>query len=324
SCHGIICIHYRKSRDIGLWNPATRQCRLLPEPLSYGNLRAHKNFVGFGLDIQNKDYKVLLVTSFRQDGWSQNNPLDCVRKVQIYSLNSNSWRWLNGGNHFPTHCPNHDKGLYLHGNYFMKGMDYFYQKSSYESQHVILSFDFNKEIFRKFLAPAGADYVRLCPHLYSVGDKLACTKSQCTRDGLFFEVWVHNDYNTKEECWTQLYRFGPLSLVYPFGPFAITRNGEFGFMISLSEVIKVYNFTTGEIEDPTSCLINAKDKKEKTRIPNLMMGSTFTSTRKVSFQSINANGWLCSGRESMTQFCFLKFWHRILYRKEERLHSISS
>ncbi|KAI3834664.1 hypothetical protein MKX03_006004, partial [Papaver bracteatum] len=247
-------------RDIGLWNPATRQCRLLPKPLSYGNLRAHNNFVGFGLDIQNKDYKVLLVTSFRQDGWNQNYPLDCVRKVQIYSLSSNSWRWLDGGNHFPTHCPNRDKGLYLNGKYFMIGLDYFYPKSSYKTERVILSFDFNEEIFRKSLVPAGGDNgIHLSPQLYSVGDKLACTKSKCTRDGMFFEVWALNDYNTKEEyCWTKLYSLGPLSLCYPFGPFAFTRNVEFGFIISLYGVIKIYNITTGEIEDPTSCLINTE------------------------------------------------------------------
>ncbi|XP_026451343.1 F-box/kelch-repeat protein At3g23880-like [Papaver somniferum] len=264
SCHGIICIRYKKTKDIGLCNPATRQCRILPKPLSYGNLSPRSNSVGFGLDIVNKDYKVLLVTSFRQDGWSQSYPLDCVRKVQIYSLRSDSWRWIDGGNHFPIHCLNHDKGVYLNGNYFMIGLEYFNRTSSsnFDSDKVILSFDFNKEIFRKFLAPAGADYVRLCPQLYSVRDKLACTKSQCTRDGLFFEVWVLNDYNTKEECWTQLYRFRSLSLVYPFGPFALTRNGEFGFMITSSEVIKVYNFTTGEIEDPTSCLINTKAKRK--------------------------------------------------------------
>ncbi|KAI3917269.1 hypothetical protein MKX01_000046 [Papaver californicum] len=69
----------RPSKDIALWNPATKQCRLLPKPFSNGNL--HADFVAFGFDVENKDYKVLLVK-----GWKQKGRLDCVRKVQIDSL----------------------------------------------------------------------------------------------------------------------------------------------------------------------------------------------------------------------------------------------
>ncbi|KAI3854017.1 hypothetical protein MKX03_029292, partial [Papaver bracteatum] len=228
-------------RDIGLWKPATKQCRLLPKPLRNGNL--HADFVGFGFDVENKDYKVLLVTSFKQQGWDQWRSLDCVRKVQIYSLSTDSWRWIDVD--LATHCPNVDdykQGLYLNGNYFISGVDYCYQDQKY--QGVILSFDFNKESFRKFLAPAGGDIPssRLI-QLYSVGEKPACTKC---RDFMFFEVWVLNDYHKEEECWTKLYSLRPL-LDCSFGPFAFTRNGEFGFL--MAEVFQLYNFASDEIEE---------------------------------------------------------------------------
>ncbi|XP_026398187.1 F-box/kelch-repeat protein At3g23880-like [Papaver somniferum] len=281
SCHGIICIHDKKAKDIGLWNPATRQFRLLPKPLSNGNL--HEDFVGFGLDVENKDYKVLLVTSYKQQGWTHKYPLDCARKVQIYSLNTDSWRWIDVD--LPTHCPSlydYKQGLYLNGNYFILGVDYCYP--DVYSDLGILSFDFNNEIFRKFPAPAGSNVPgsRLT-HLYSIGDKLACTKD---RDCDFFEVWVLNDYNMKEESWATLYTIGPLwdrrvlndydmeescDKLYSIGPlwdspynppFASTRNGEFGLLM-VADGMPIYNFATGQREDRNlGNVCNAEPYKE--------------------------------------------------------------
>ncbi|XP_026450555.1 F-box protein At2g17830-like [Papaver somniferum] len=258
SCHGIICIHdKKKAKDIGLWNPATRQVRLLPKPLSNGDL--HEDFVGFGLDVENKDYKGLLVTSFKQQGWKERYPLDCVCKVQIYSLHTDSWRWVDVD--LPIHCPslyNYKQGLYLNGNYFVLGVQYCYPDVYYV--FVILSFEFNKEIFRKIPAPAGSRVpCSHLTHLYTIGDKLACTLD---RDCDFFEVWVLNDHNMKEESWAKIYTIGPLwdsrilndysmegtKLCSPYKPpFAFTRNGQFGFL--MAQGMQLINFATDQRED---------------------------------------------------------------------------
>ncbi|KAI3972964.1 hypothetical protein MKX01_019622 [Papaver californicum] len=214
--------------------PATKQCRLLAKPFINGN--SHADFVAFGFDAENKDYKMLLVTSFKPKGWKQKGPLDCVRKVQIYSLSTDSWRWIDVD--LPTHCPSlfdYKQGLYLNGNYFMLGVDYCYLDEIYLGM-VILSFNFNKEIFRKFVAPDGGHIPssRLT-RLSSIGDKLACTKGRESGDCMLFE-----------ECWTKLDSLRPLSEYCPFGPFAFTRNGEFGFL--MDQVLQSYNFASDEIE----------------------------------------------------------------------------
>ncbi|XP_026441294.1 F-box/kelch-repeat protein At3g06240-like [Papaver somniferum] len=212
--HGIICMYNRKTRDIVLWNPATRQCRLLPKS-SNGNPKIrhyHHDFVGLGFDVETKDYKLPL-------------------------LSTDSWRLLDSD--FRTHCcPT--LGQSLNGIYFHLGVDY----TAEPDKCVILSFDLSKDKYQRVLQiPDGNS-----PVLQSIGDKLACITTPYEVSG-FHKVWMLNDYDTGKEMWTELYRVDATSpkIQTGYSILAIPWNGKLGLFIGGTWVL--YNFITDEFED---------------------------------------------------------------------------
>ncbi|KAI3943211.1 hypothetical protein MKX01_027509 [Papaver californicum] len=138
--HGIACLYNKKTRDIVLWNPATRQWRLLPKSAD-GNPKkgyAHWDFVGLGFDVENKDYKVIQVSFLvPRNNYGVVVGIDVPRKVQLYSLTTDSWS--------------------LNGIYFHAGTDYTTDPN-------------DKEKYTGVIQPPENNFHRLV----SVGDKLAC------------------------------------------------------------------------------------------------------------------------------------------------------
>ncbi|XP_026415340.1 F-box protein CPR1-like [Papaver somniferum] len=123
SVHGIICLLNTITRDIFLWNPATRQCRLLPKS-SDGNPKVgynHYDFVGLGFDVKSKDYKVIQVSYF---GPKENDDLIFYspRKVHIYCLSTDSWRLIDSDFRIQCGCPT--TGQSLNGIYFHEAVDH--------------------------------------------------------------------------------------------------------------------------------------------------------------------------------------------------------
>ncbi|XP_026396697.1 F-box protein At3g08750-like [Papaver somniferum] len=192
--HGIICMYNRITRDIVLWNPATRQCRLLPKS-SNGNPKVrhyHHDFVGLGFDVETKDYKVIQVSSLGPQNENWFGSLDIPRKVEMYCLSTDSWRLLDSD--FRTHCCIPALGESLNGIYYHLGSDYTAEADKY----VILSFDLSKDKYQRALhIPDGNS-----PVLQSIGDKLACI----TTPSGFHKVWLLSDYDMGKELWTELYR----------------------------------------------------------------------------------------------------------------------
>ncbi|RZC64559.1 hypothetical protein C5167_008249 [Papaver somniferum] len=130
--HGIICMHNNVTGDIGLWNPATRQCRLLPKSLDLelelnpmGWYSPH-SFVGLCFDIETNEYKVIRVSTF--DRPYVENPyasVNSLRKVQIYCLGSDSWKLIDSD--FHTNCyrlEGQGAGKSWNGFYFHQGVDH--------------------------------------------------------------------------------------------------------------------------------------------------------------------------------------------------------
>lgn len=89
SCHGLVCV-YQEKKFI-LWNPATRQFRLLPPArLSLDFYADHSRVgLGFGFDPQENDYKIVRVkiVVYVHAGVSV--------QVQVFKQSKNSWREIN-------------------------------------------------------------------------------------------------------------------------------------------------------------------------------------------------------------------------------------
>lgn len=92
-CNGVLCF-YHDLANVVLWNPATRDAKLVPPPL-YCCHPVKKAFyhclaIGFGFDAKNNDYKVISVQK-------KGDPLrDWEREfeIEVYSLRTNRWREL--------------------------------------------------------------------------------------------------------------------------------------------------------------------------------------------------------------------------------------
>ncbi|KAI3972434.1 hypothetical protein MKW92_021680 [Papaver armeniacum] len=233
------------TRDIYIWNPATRQCRLLPKSVD-GNPKdgyEHHDFVGIGFDVATKDYKVIQVSALEprsKNGFG----LNTRRKFQIYCLSTDSWRLIDSD--FRTQCFNVGFGRSLNGIYFHQGVEYTAQPTADEKQ-VVLSFDLTKEKYQRVVQIPENN----CLQLESIGDKLACITSPRGSSGLY-KVWMLKDCNTVKEVWTELYRVdflapGLYARYGCWGILTISWNGKFGLF--QGKTLVLYNPITDEFED---------------------------------------------------------------------------
>ncbi|KAI3876080.1 hypothetical protein MKX03_003156 [Papaver bracteatum] len=237
------------TRDIVLWNPATRKSRLLPKSPNGNppkNGYNHRDFVGLGFDVATKDYKVIQVSSIdpkHQIGLKLG--VNSLPKVEIYCLSSDSWRLMDsdfrtGTVHYGSPSPL-PLGRSLNGIYFHLGLDY----TAKPFKQMILSFDLSKEKYQRVLQVP----VDGCSQLEIIGDKLACISGIDAT----YKVWILNDYddNTVKELWTETYRFDNSSRIrygYGFsGMLALLWNGKIGLF--RDKTLILYNSVTDEMED---------------------------------------------------------------------------
>ncbi|CAK9166775.1 unnamed protein product [Ilex paraguariensis] len=97
SIDGLFFLHNGLDDNMVLWNPTTREFRLLPAPHSilppYFSTIWHT--LGFGLDTLANIYKFIWIRSFWMSKWIT------LTLVAIYTLGSDSWRYLD-----PLELPN--------------------------------------------------------------------------------------------------------------------------------------------------------------------------------------------------------------------------
>ncbi|XP_058220819.1 F-box/kelch-repeat protein At3g17530-like [Rhododendron vialii] len=102
--HGLVCLAHEVTSSIMIFNPATKESRLLPKPLYKSK---HRSYLGFTFDPKANDYKVIrFCSSFEvrtftvcfdeddpsDDAWFEFNINWWDQKVQIYHLSTDSWR----------------------------------------------------------------------------------------------------------------------------------------------------------------------------------------------------------------------------------------
>ncbi|CAL1366218.1 unnamed protein product [Linum trigynum] len=164
-CHGLLCLYdSRCGRSAGeaiLWNPATKETKVLPPSLF--NLAPHSQYacygrLGFGFDPETNDYKVVREIDYNYEvrGWNHRKcPL-----FELYSLTTDSWRKIDTGS-----CSPFSNGhlLYLPAVSYRKLSRCYKGKLYWWSDHSSLSrcstqiassrtqfawFDMSKEVFR--------------------------------------------------------------------------------------------------------------------------------------------------------------------------------
>lgn len=136
SYNGIVCVNgsehmssYPTNPNIYLWNPATKQSKLLPPPKIRGNVKSAE--MGFGFDPIGNDFKVVRFVMFNHKLISD----EPCYAAEIYSANSNDWREVNPS---PTdHCKYDKLNVCLNGFLCCPG----------SRPMSMIAFDLDKEVF---------------------------------------------------------------------------------------------------------------------------------------------------------------------------------
>ncbi|KAG2321444.1 hypothetical protein Bca52824_014657 [Brassica carinata] len=202
SSHGLVCISPCEGA-VFLYNPTTGESKRLPEKkkVTGEEFQTH----GFGFDDLSGDYKVVKLVA---DGDG-----DHVLNASVYSLKSDSWRWM---------CDL----SYEHKDCFSSGI-------------VVLAFDVKTEEFPEMPLPGEAED---CAHSYrnfivGVLNGRLCVVNSCYE--VHDDVWVMNEYG-EASSWNRI----RISLLYrSMKPLCSSKNGE-EVLLELDGDMVLYNFET--------------------------------------------------------------------------------
>ncbi|KAF5186647.1 F-box family protein [Thalictrum thalictroides] len=217
SCNGLICLVHRFydhtiEDEVSLWNPATKQFRILPKsavPIPVWDGGLVDFYYGFGFDNKTNDYKVVRI--IHDDYILDGNQQSRVR-VEVYSLNMDSWRVLDVVLPIDIHIASDPRTPYRDGIYCWSGWDSFMENGSVIYRNSILSFDFTKEVFGTMPMPdvysfVRGSLVRCSLKLALLRENIACfewVRDPPKTDNWHCKIWVLNEYGVKES-WTKLY-----------------------------------------------------------------------------------------------------------------------
>ncbi|KAI9127459.1 hypothetical protein K1719_002018 [Acacia pycnantha] len=199
-CNGLICLalsYVPRSLSLLVWNPATREMRLVSEAVDYcvdGNFH-----VGFGFSPMINDYKIVKIRDF------ENENKYLIHRVEVYSLNMGTWKEVELGkldgvaifyNGF-----NFNGAIFWFGS--MLGAD-----EDEDDIDFTISFDIATEVFTLIPMPPLSSR----PYLTVYENRLAFLSPTLSDDfkSSLIHLWVMEEVTcTKRWCWTKKYTSGP-------------------------------------------------------------------------------------------------------------------
>jgi molecular chaperone HtpG len=213
SVHGTLCLSCAFKTNIILWNPSTKEFKIIP-PSSLSWAESH----AFGFDSVKEDYKVM-----------------CLGVVQseIYSLRCNSWRKIDV-NMQPI------RNNYWHyDQLYTDGLSHWLSQS--ETNNVALtSFDWSNEVFFKTSLPSDTDSV--WKHLVLLNGSIALILNHT--DTATFHISILGALGVMES-WTKVFIVGPLPcLDYRIG---VGKKGDILFRKKDGGLVRL-NLSTQKIE----------------------------------------------------------------------------
>ncbi|KAA3481919.1 F-box protein CPR30-like [Gossypium australe] len=230
ACHGLLCLHDPSTDKAAIWNPSTREFKILPpssiqcppyfspfeetylslDDVSFSN-------AAFGFDSKTDDYKVIRFV------------------FELYSLRSDSWKEIPSPDYTPTE-PNN-------GNNYVDGICYW--KTVYggylDFRGLILSFDMGNEEFSILPIP---EFVGSFPEYYVdllvFNGSLGVIVYPLERIDTSFDLWV-----TSKGVWTKQFNIKSISgVVRPLG---FGKNGDL-FLRDTNDEVLLFNTSTQELK----------------------------------------------------------------------------
>ncbi|KAL9664526.1 hypothetical protein QQ045_019930 [Rhodiola kirilowii] len=201
---GLYCVHKSFTPKVALWNPGTREIKVLP-PTPLCHSQKDYDYIVFGHAEYKDDmlfYKVG-VLSYKRLSFK-------LETLELYDSSSNSWKVLACDDILYYRMSLHD-GINLNGTLHLL--------SRPDSKHIhIITFDYSSEVFGRMEVPYPPQitgrYVLHKLFLSLYDDKFLCLAALWkVQDAInyheFIDVWVMREYGVKES-WSKEYTTGPL------------------------------------------------------------------------------------------------------------------
>ncbi|KAE8021693.1 hypothetical protein FH972_007563 [Carpinus fangiana] len=238
ACNGIICLAATLWKDgkmiwgyeqLVLWNPATRESKMLPPIHRPSDLPDHFSHIGFGFDSKTNDYKVVRILHYKSQ-----------YEVAVYSLSADSWRVIDSSPN-PS-CSIHSSRYPSYVN----GVDHWWVFDTGKGYRLfLLSFDMSNEVFKKVLLPPIE--ASLIEDFAVINDSLALIL-RC-EDELYysFDIWVLNE-SVVERTWAKLLTIGRIPPCL-WTLIQLREDGSVVLSDSNMEGLKLYDPRTQEVRD---------------------------------------------------------------------------
>ncbi|XP_047313144.1 F-box/kelch-repeat protein At3g23880-like [Impatiens glandulifera] len=213
SCNGLVAISifpigvFQSNRDVDrvvIWNPATKQIRELPTPIIVERQLLDYGFVYLS---SVEDYKVVRIVSRGNLGGMNG---DFSIRVEVYSMQSDSWREIDTGSICPIIM--HSMRFMIHSSgVAVKGILHwpvFFPSASHSNDTgSIISFDMVHELFREIQMP-DAFSVSFDSRLRILElNGLLALASSTSRESTLIDIWVMREYGNSES-WSKVMSFG--------------------------------------------------------------------------------------------------------------------
>ncbi|XP_021749008.1 F-box/kelch-repeat protein At3g23880-like [Chenopodium quinoa] len=266
TANGIICfeiILFHKERSgydlyeyrLGLWNPATRDFKIVAYPKAPDQRFPQGGHVvrGFMYDAMSNDFKILATSCIVCDPDSY-----ISLAYDIYSLSTNSWKRLSNQ---PIYLGARGPGLAIVSpstmDTFVNGVYYWIASLSTGdgTKDWILSFHLSTETFKLSDAPQGV--VQPSLHLYN-GSKweiglykefLALYVTQNLEQVGSIEIWVVTEFDNLGApiAWQCLFVTSPIHVQY--GPYAVGSRLDGDLLVKIADTLWVYDPRTSQCRD---------------------------------------------------------------------------
>lgn len=206
SCNGVVCLRYYSSINmIILWNPATRDTKLVPISQWFPARELFSSCrIGFGFDAGNNDYKVVRIHGFCK----KTDPFWI--KIEIYSLKTDSWRWVTSSDQYVNFYSNRNylcSNENINGKYSWLG---FKLREGRPQEKTMITFDMNNESLISTPLPTnGINITFGINYLIVIDGSLAFIDEECS-------IWVLGEYGVKES-WTKLFTVPMVKVGRPLG-----------------------------------------------------------------------------------------------------------
>ncbi|PRQ52350.1 putative F-box domain-containing protein [Rosa chinensis] len=206
ACNGLVCVEVGYEAIL-LWNPCTRDSKVLPKPPRVVDSKFSNYLYGFGYDSASDDYKVIWGFACYSNG---------ATVIDIFSLKTGSWRTVKDIGYVSLIT---QQGLFLNG-----ALHWLYNLPEGVTQ--ILSFDLGEEKFQKTIPLPYDDWFD-DPMIH----KNCLCVLNCPTGTNSFNIWMMKEYGVKES-WTEVLQFSLENYVESyddlrgyFRPVCILENG---------------------------------------------------------------------------------------------------